>query len=223
MLVMPELAVALRRELAETLRRFADEAVTLSTWSKARASKAHGYVRTLQEALERPLEVVLWQRGAWAEATAARDRIGGELAADSDIERRGQLWLFESVALTPVVKKRFALPSDSRVLGRVLLPLGPPEVERYPGQGVNAEGRAVPGMGLGYLFRTPPVSRARDGIPFLRLLPDLYPGDFLADPHVNFVAARRYLQRCGYDVTPPMLARHADEGAIRMVGLPLAG
>ncbi|MGC4044180.1 MAG: hypothetical protein QM758_10305 [Armatimonas sp.] len=108
------------------------------------------------------------------------------------MEPVGQLWLFESVTLPAPVRKRFALPVNARIVGRVLLPLGPPEEAPSGGHHHTA------GVAMGFLFRD------SQGVPFLRLLPDLYPGEFLADPHVNFVAARRYLEAHAEDVTPPV-------------------
>jgi hypothetical protein len=148
MLMLPELAVALRSELQTRLRERRDEAVALSTWGKARASRAEAYVAALSEALARPLEVALWQKGAWGLAIQERERLGGELTTESDVTAHGALWLFDSV---------------------------------------------------GFVMRT----GQRESVPFLRLLPELYPGDFLADPHVNFIAAQRYVERFGVDVTPP--------------------
>lgn len=192
MLMMPELTVALRRELAEVLRKSTEEAITLSTWSKARPHRARDYIVSLQKAFDHPLIVALWQKGAWTHATEARDIIGGELTTESDMEPIGQLWLFESVTLPTPVRKRFALPVNTRIVGRILLPLGPPE-ERPAG-----EPHYSAGVAMGFLFRD------AHGVPFLRLLPDLYPNEFLADPHVNFVAARRYLEAHAEDVTPPV-------------------
>jgi hypothetical protein len=178
MLILPELAVALRRELETILEKCADEAVALSVWSRARPARAESDVVSLRAALARPLTLVLWQKGAWGSATAARERLGGELTCPSDMEPIGQLWLFDSLTIPSPVRQRFALPPDARVAARLLLPL--PE-----------------GMALGFLLRSP------EGIPFLRLLPDLYPGEFLADPHLNFVAARRCAAERATDVTPP--------------------
>ena len=47
------------------------------------------------------------------------------------------------------------------------------------------------GITMGYLFHTV-GSGGRSETPFLRLLPDLYPGEFIAEPHINFIAALRY-------------------------------
>lgn len=195
MLIMPELAVALRRELIDTISQCAPGVAALSTWGRIRPNRAEVHVRALQGALSRPIDIVLWQKGVWATATAARDRIGGELARPDDIETVGQLWLFDSVLLPPSVKKRFTLPGESRVIGRILLPL-----RHEIGDSGDSAGESVAGMG--YLLRARAGDGAREGLPFLRLLPDLAPGDFLVDPHVNFIAARRYLVGKTRDVTP---------------------
>jgi hypothetical protein len=190
MLMIPELVVALRRELTEALTGSIEEAIALSTWNKARPHRARQNIAALQKALLRPLTVVLWQKGAWTHATEARDTIGGELTTGADMEPVGQLWLFESVTLPTQVRQRFALHTDARIVGRILLPLEPPEVSL-------SEPSHLLGLGTGFLFRS------AHGVPFLRLLPDLYPGEFLVDPHVNFVAARRYLEAHAEEVTPP--------------------
>jgi hypothetical protein len=178
MLIMPELAVALRLELEEALEQHESEIVQLSMWTKARSTRAETYVRALKDALAQPLPIVLWQKGVWAIATEARDEIGGELTTEADMLTEGQLWLFDSVNIPPAVKKRFALPHDARPIARVLLPL--PATTDLPA-----------GMALGYLFQKV-LEAGRGGTPFLRLLPDLYPGEFIADPHINFIAALRY-------------------------------
>lgn len=193
MQIMPELAVALRRELEEQLTSQESAAVALSTWAKVRPARAEGYVRALQQALAQPLPVVLWQRGAWACATEARDTIGGELTTPTDMEPLGQLWLFDMISLPATVKKRFCLPPDARIVARILLPVtGSPE-----------EGATQHGTAMGYLFRTAPSARGHLGTPFLRLFPDLYPGAFIADPHINFVAANRYAQQHHRPVRAP--------------------
>ena len=178
MLIMPELAVALRRELEEALQNHENEAVQLSLWAKARSTRAEVYVRALKEALAQPLPLVLWQKGVWSVATASRDEIGGELTTTGDMVTEGQLWIFDSVSIPPVVKKRFALPTNARPVARILLPL--PATTDTP-----------QGVAMGYLFQTA-LEGGRNGTPFLRLLPDLYPGEFIAEPHINFIAALRY-------------------------------
>jgi len=193
MQIMPELAVALRRELEEQLASQESAAVELSTWAKVRPVRAEGYVRALRQALAQPLPVLLWQRGAWACATEARDTIGGELTTPADMEPLGQLWLFDMVSLPATVKKRFCLPYDARIVARVLLPV----------TGSSEEEASLAGTAMGYLFRTAPSPRQREGIPFLRLFPDLYPGAFIADPHINFVAANRYAHQYRQPVLAP--------------------
>lgn len=190
MLILPELAVALRHELRETFARCERQTVTLSVWAKARHDRAEGYVGRLRRSLAEPLDFVLWQKGLWAAATAARSTIGGELTTREDVAIEPQIWLFDAALISPTVKKRFGLASDARFVGRVALPLEPPT------------GGDAPGVALGYLFRSAPTSEAREGMPFLRMLPDLYPGEFLDDPHVNFVAALRYAREHARDVSP---------------------
>lgn len=193
MQIMPELAVALRRELEVQLATQESAAVELSTWAKVRPARAEGYVRSLRHALAEPLPVLLWQRGAWACATEARDTIGGELTALTDMEPLGQLWLFDMISLPATVKKRFCLPPDARCVARVLLPV----------VGAPDEDASLTGTAMGYLFRTAPSPRQREGTPFLRLFPDLYPGAFIADPHINFVAANRYAHQHRQPVLAP--------------------
>jgi hypothetical protein len=180
MLMLPELAVALRTELKNQLIDYRDDVVLLSTWSKARTSRAESYVSVLGDALARPLEIALWQKGAWGLAIQERERLGGEQATQADIFTEGALWLFESITLPTTVRQRFDLPLETRIVGRVLLPL------------------SGPGLALGFVMRT----GGRKSVPFLRLLPELHPGDFLADPHVNFIAARRYVESHATEVTP---------------------
>ncbi len=180
MLMLPELAVALRSELNNQLKERQSEAVTLSTWNKARLARAEAYVTALYDALARPLEVALWQKGTWGLAIQEREKLGGEQATVDDVTTDGALWLFDSVTLPASVRQRFELPPGTRIVGRVLLPL------------------SGPGLGLGFVMRT----GDKQSIPFLRLLPELYPGDFIADPHVNFIAARHYVERFGTEVTP---------------------
>lgn len=190
MLILPELAVALRHELRETLARFERQTVALSVWTKARHDRAEDYVIRLRRSFAAPLDIVLWQKGHWAEATAARNTIGGDLTTCADVAVDSQLWLFDAALLSPTVKKRFGLTPDARTVGRIVLPL---------------EARSTndaPGVALGYLFRSAPTPEVRDGVPFLRMLPDLYPDEFLDDPHVNFVAALRHARVHARDITP---------------------
>jgi hypothetical protein len=214
MLIMPELAVALRRELADVVVQYEADIVALSTWHKARPQKAACQVQRLHKALERPLHVVLWQRGQWAQATLSRAEIGGELTSAGDMETVGQLWLFDAITLPSAVKKRFALPVEARVLARILLPLEPSAEHE------GAQTPAAGGIAMGYLFRTAPHPAVRDGLPFLRMLPDLYPGEFLVDPHVNFIAGRRYLRHRLTDVTPGRPRPPFGAGRILLVGEP---
>lgn len=205
MQIMPELAVALRRELSEALKERESEVIALSTWAKVRNARAGAYVATLRSALEQTMPIVLWQRGEWAAATTARVVIGGELTTEEDIERDGQLWLFDTISIPATVKKRFCLTEDARALGRILLPLSSsPATELSPQQGIA----------MGYLFRMSPQGKQRDGVPFLRFLPDLYRGEFIADPHVNFVAAYRYAKKHRYPIPAP------EKGRVFMVGRP---
>ncbi|WP_395145902.1 hypothetical protein [Armatimonas sp.] len=178
MLIMPELAVALRRELEDALQHHESEVLTLSTWAKARSPRAEASVRELKKALTLPLPLLLWQKGAWATATASRDAIGGELTTVADRVTEGQLWLFDGISIPPTVKKRLALPEKARPTARILLPLSDGSL---PEQGIA----------MGYLFHTVGPG-GRSETPFLRLLPDLYPGEFISDPHINFIAALRY-------------------------------
>lgn len=193
MLIMPELAVALRRELEDALEQRESEVIQLSTWAKARSTRAEGYIGELKKALAQTLPIVLWQKGVWAVATGTRDAIGGELTTEADRVTEGQLWLFDSVSIPPMVKKRFGLLDDARPVARILLPVPfPPdgahalEVAPLPDGSLPSHGTA-----MGYLFQTVGPD-GRSGTPFLRLLPDLYPGEFIADPHINFIAALRY-------------------------------
>lgn len=178
---MPELAVALRRELEDALQHHESEVLTLSTWAKSRSPRAEASVRELKKALTLPLPLLLWQKGAWATATASRDAIGGELTTAADMVTEGQLWLFDGISIPPTVKKRLVLPENARPTARLLLPL--PD-ETLPQQGTA----------MGYLFHTV-GSGGRSETPFLRLLPDLYPGEFIAYPHINFIAALRYANK----------------------------
>jgi hypothetical protein len=189
MLIMPELAVALRRELEDALQYHESEIVQLSTWAKTRSTRAESYVRAMKDALVQPLPILLWEKGIWAVATGARDEIGGELTTQADMVTEGQLWLFDTVSIPPMVKKRFALPSDSRPVARILLPI------TGPSDGAQ-------GMAMGYLFQTVGPD-GRSGTPFLRLLPDLYPGEFIAEPHLNFVAALRYANQHKKEIVAP--------------------
>ncbi|WP_309712498.1 hypothetical protein [Armatimonas sp.] len=189
MLIMPELAVALRRELEEALQNHAEEVLTLSTWAKARSTRAETYVQAFKKALVLPMPLVLWQKGVWAVATATRDEIGGELTTAADCVTEGQLWLFDSVTIPPTVKKRFALPGNARPVARILLPISDHNNDTY-------------GSAMGYLFQTVGPDR-RSGTPFLRLLPDLYPGEFIADPHINFIAALRYANQHKKEILAP--------------------
>lgn len=189
MLTMPELAVALRRELEDTLEQHESEVVQLSMWAKAHSTRAESYVCELKKALAQTLPIVLWQKGVWAIATGARDEIGGELTTKADMVTEGQLWLFDSVNIPPAVKKRFTLPHDSRPVAWVLLPL--PTTPDTPA-----------GMAMGYLFQKV-LEGGRGGTPFLRLLPELYPGEFIADPHINFIAALRYANKNRKEIVAP--------------------
>ena len=154
MLIMPELAVALRRELEDALEQRESEVIQLSTWAKARSTRAEGYIGELKKVLAQTLPMVLWQKGVWAVATGARDAIGGELTTEADRVTEGQLWLFDSVSIQPMVKKRFGLLGDARPVARILLP-------------------------------------------------DLYPGEFIADPHINFIAALRYANQYKKEIIAP--------------------
>lgn len=204
MLIMPELAVALRRELEEALEHHESEVLTLSTWTKVRSTRAELYLRELKKALAAPLPLVLWQKGVWALATAARDEIGGELTTAADMVTEGQLWLFDGVSIPPMVKKRFVLPGDARPTARILLPYPyPPEEAHRPEVAPLPDG-SLPTAGsvLGYLFHTVGPG-GRNGVPFLRLLPELYPGEFIADPHINFIAALRYANQHKREIVAP--------------------
>jgi hypothetical protein len=204
MLIMPELAVALRRELEEALQNHESEVLTLSTWAKARSTRAEGYVHALKHALAQPLPLLLWQKGVWAIATAARDEIGGELTQTSDMVTEGQLWLFDGVSVPPMVKKRFGLPSTARPTARILLPVPTPPDETHAPEVAPLPDGSLPrgGAAMGYLFHTVEAG-GRNGTPFLRLLPDLYPGEFIADPHINFIAALRYANRHKKEIIAP--------------------
>jgi hypothetical protein len=57
-------------------------------------------------------------------------------------------------------------------------------------------------MAMGYLFQTAGQD-SRRSTPFLRLLPDLYPGEFIADPHINFIAALRYANQRKKEIVAP--------------------
>ena len=193
MLIMPELAVALRRELEDALEQHESEVIQLSTWTRARSTRAESYVRELKKSLAQTLPMVLWQKGVWAVATGARDEIGGELTTEADRVTEAQLWLFDSVSIPPAVRKRFAITGEARPIARILLPVPlPPEPSHIGNITPRPDGSLpVTGTAMGYLFQTVGPD-GRSGTPFLRLLPDLYPGEFIADPHINFIAALRY-------------------------------
>ena len=196
MLIMPELAVALRRELEDALQHHESEVLTLSTWAKARSPRAEASVRELKKSLALPLPLLLWQKGAWASATASRDAIGGELTTVADTMAEGQLWLFDGISIPPTVKKRLALPENARPTARILLPMPLPPEENHAPEVTPLSDGSLPqqGIAMGYLFHTVGPG-GRSETPFLRLLPDLYPGEFIADPHINFIAALRYANK----------------------------
>ena len=204
MLIMPELAVALRRELEDTLEQVESEVVQLSTWAKVRSTRAESYVCELKKALAQTLPIVLWQKGVWAVATGMRDAIGGELTMEADMVHEGQLWLFDSVSIPPMVKKRFGLLGDARPVARILLPVPfPPDDVHAPEIAPLPDGsRPRHGTAMGYLLQTVGPD-GRSGTPFLRLLPDLYPGEFIADPHINFIAALRYANANKKEIIAP--------------------
>jgi hypothetical protein len=204
MLIMPELAVALRRELEDALQHHTSEVIALSTWAKARSTRAELAVQELRHALEQTMPLILWQKGVWAVATAARDEIGGELTTTDDMVTQGQLWLFDGVSIPPTVKKRFALPEEARPTGRILLPVSTPPEESHAAEVAPRHDGTAPqtGTAMGYLFQLVGPG-GRSGLPFLRLLPDLYPGEFIADPHINFVAALRYANQHRKEIVAP--------------------
>jgi hypothetical protein len=80
----------------------------------------------------------------------------------------------------------------SRLVARILLPITGPS-----GGADGAHGTA-----MGYLFQTVGPD-GRSGTPFLRLLPDLYPGEFIAEPHINFIAALRYANQHKKEIVAP--------------------
>ena len=87
MLILPELAVALRQELRETLSRFEAEAVSLSIWRKARRERAAQDIALLRRALDLGLDLILWQKGVWAEATSVRTRATSSSATSPSRKR----------------------------------------------------------------------------------------------------------------------------------------